>query len=389
MPGGFIFPGGGGSAVRRAIVAWGTPCDSTVSLQTSVCLNATVNRRRFLQGLSAGLLSASCLPGCAHRPRPEAGTGIKPIRGSWISIWWDDDRHYYWNEACLKWTATQWELAVRDMAELGFKYIVLLAVAKSGKAFYDTALLPKLEMACEDPIGALLRGADRHRMKVFMSSDWYAEWDERALLDPERVKKRFQMMEELASRYARHRSFYGWYWPNEACLTPYYTENFIRHVNECGAEARRLMPKARTLIAPYGTNKAVCDATYMRQLERVNVDIIAYQDEVGCFRMTPAQSAVAYRTLREAHNNVPQRALWADVEVFDWEGPPNRQTSRLIPARFDRLHAQLEAVSPFVDEVLIYQYQGLMNKPGSEAFAGHSESATLYANYVQWLRRRG
>lgn len=344
-----------------------------------------MNRRRFLTGLSAGAAFASVNLGCRSASPASASRKVQPICGSWISVWWDDRRHSYWNEPCLKFTAEQWQLAIKDVADLGFEYLVLLAVAKGGKAFYDTPLLPKLEMACADPIGAMLTGADKHGVKFFISSDWYGEWDDRALLDPDRMAKRFQMMQELAARYGKHRSFHGWYWPNEACLTPYYTDNFMRHVNECSREAHRLMPKAKILIAPYGTNKAVCDDNYVRQLEQLDVDIIAYQDEVGCLRMTPEQSAVAFERLRRAHDRAPQRALWADVETFAWEGPLNKQTSPLIPAPFDRLRAQLEAVSPYVDKILIYQYQGLMNKPGSRAFAGHPESGRLYEDYVGWL----
>ena len=308
-----------------------------------------VNRRCFLTGLGAGAALASVNVGCRSASPTAVSHKVQPIRGSWISVWWDDRRHFYWNDPCLKFTAEQWQLAVKDVADLGFEYLVLLAIAKGGKAFYNTPLLPKLEMACADPIGAMLAGGDKYGVKFFISSDWYGDWDDRALLDADRMAKRFQMMQELAARYAKHRSFHGWYWPNEACLTPYYSDNFMRHVNECSREAHRLMPKARILIAPYGTNKAVCDDNYVRQLERLDVDIIAYQDEVGCLRMTPEQSAVAFERLRRAHARVPQRALWADVEVFAWEGPPNQPTSPLIPAPFDRLRAQLEAVSPYVD----------------------------------------
>ena len=93
--------------------------------------------------------------------------------GSWISIWWDDRRHFYWNDACLHYTAEQWEPAVKEVADIGMEYLVLLAIGKDSKAFYNTPLLPKLEMACEDPIGALLTAADRHRVKFFISSDWF------------------------------------------------------------------------------------------------------------------------------------------------------------------------------------------------------------------------
>lgn len=57
----------------------------------------------------------------------------------------------------------------------------------------------------------------------------------------------------------------------------------------------------------------------------------AIQDEVGCLRMGPAESERAFAPLRRAHDRVPQRALWADVETFAWEGPPNPQSSPLIP----------------------------------------------------------
>jgi hypothetical protein len=102
--------------------------------------------------------------------------------------------------------------------------------------------------------------------------------------------------------------------------------------------------------------------------------------------MNPTESAAAFERLRRAHDRVPQRALWADVEVFAWEGPPNQQTSPLIPAPFERVQLQLEAVAPFVDQILIYQYQGLMNQPGSRAFAGHPDSGRLYTDYVHWLK---
>jgi hypothetical protein len=345
------------------------------------------NRRAFLRQCAALSALASLNLSCRKLGSQPTVSKTKPVRGSWLSIWWDDRRHFYWNDACLAFSAEQWQLAVKDMADLGFRYVVLLAVAKGGKAFYDTPVLPKLKMGCADPLEALLTAGDRYGVRFFISSDWYGEWDEKALLDSQRMELRYQMMDELAARYARHRSFYGWYWPNEACLTPYFTDQFIEHVNACSAHARRLTPGCKTLTAPYGTRTAVCDQRFIEQLERLDVDIIAYQDEVGCLRMNPDESAAAFSRLRQAHDKVPQRALWADVEVFAWEGPPNQQSSPLIPAPFSRVLAQLAAVSPYVDEVLIYQFQGLMNRPDSRAFVGHPASTTLYTDYAGWLRR--
>lgn len=98
------------------------------------------------------------------------------------------------------------------------------------------------------------------------------------------------------------------------------------------------MPRAKTLTALYSTRKAVCDQSLIKQLEGLGVDIVACQDAVGCLRMTIEESAKAFATLRAAH-----------------------------------------------DKVLVYQCQGIMNKPGSKAPAGHPDATKLYTEYVNWL----
>ncbi len=347
----------------------------------------TIHRRDLLKLIALGGAAAAPFP-CSIRSDADQSVGKgKPIEGSWISILWDDRRHHYWNDACARYTAEQWECAVQEVAEIGIRYLVLLAIAKGGKAFYDTPLLPKApELACADPIEALLSAADKYGVKFFLSCDWYGPWHGAETLNqPEVVRPRLQMMGEIADKYGHHKSFYGWYWANEAYLTPYFVPAFVEYINTCSREARQFMPDCKTLTAPYFTSKAVCDDRYIRQLAALDVDIIAYQDEVGCLRMTPDQSARAFATLRAAHDKAPERALWADVETFAWEGEPNAQDSPLIPAPFTRLQQQLEAVGPFVDKVLVYQYQGIMSKPGSAVPSGHQDATRLYRDYVQWL----
>jgi len=352
-------------------------------------MNHDISRRGFLEVLGAGAAMAGLPRGLTRaEDAPTTKPKIKPIRGSWISVLWNDRRHFYWNDACAKFSREQWEGLVQEAADIGMKYLVLLATVEGGKAFFDTPLAPKAkELACDDPIDAMLAAADKCGIKFFLSTGYLDGWlDYGTLIDPKIAKRRFEAMAQIVDKYGRHESFWGWYLPDEAGVTPYFTDVFIRHVAIYAREARRLKLGAKILIAPWGTHNAVCDDKYVKQLEQLDADIIAYQDEVGCRRATIAESAAAYEKLRLAHDRVPQRALWADVEVFDWEGPSNLQTSPLIPAPFERIKKQLAAVSPYVDVITIYQYQGLMSRPGGKAPTGHPGATKLYRDYVAWLK---
>jgi hypothetical protein len=88
-------------------------------------------------------------------------------------------------------------------------------------------------------------------------------------------------MNEIAEKYASHKSFYGWYYPNETGINGHYQDYFIDYVNISTAEARKIAPGAKTLIAPYGTRNVKPDDKFVKQLEQLDVDFIAYQDEIG------------------------------------------------------------------------------------------------------------
>jgi hypothetical protein len=50
------------------------------------------------------------------------------------------------------------------------------------------------------------------------------------------------------------------------------------------AHARTVTPSAVLFTSPYGTRSAVNDSTFVAQLQALDVDVVAYQDEVGCVR---------------------------------------------------------------------------------------------------------
>lgn len=55
----------------------------------------------------------------------------------------------------------------------------------------------------------------------------------------------------------------------------------MKYVNLCSARCREITPDKKTLIAPYGTNLTLTNSKYIDALASLDVDFIAYQDEIG------------------------------------------------------------------------------------------------------------
>jgi hypothetical protein len=350
------------------------------------CVITGLNRRDFLAALGMGAASLAVDPSRAAALSSSSAT--KPIHGSWFEF-----QHHAteegvdWNPALIRFTGEQWDAKVKEIAEAGMEYLVLMSTAVYYRSFYETQIYPQWKLECRDPLEAVLTAADKYRVKFFVGAGFYGNWEsDKVITDPVAAKKRLQSLGELVKHYGHHPSFYGWYWPDEACINPYYSDDFITYVNALSHEARQLKPHAQIMIAPYGTRIVKPDDKYVSQLDAIDVDIVAYQDEVGVRKSKVTETSRFYEELRKAHDRSKKARIWADVELFEFEG--NVYNSALMPASFDRVLQQLEAVSPWVDEILVYQYLGMMNKPKSVAFAGCPQSEKLYFDYMTWREGR-
>lgn len=345
-----------------------------------------LNRREFVSGLSMGAAASAINPaGIMASPVPSE---VKPITGSWFEF-----QHHAtvegvdWNPELVRFTAAQWDAKIKEIADIGLEYLVLMATALYYRAFYKTSIYPSWQLACADPLEAVLSAADKYKVKFFIGGGFYGDWtSDQTITDPVAEKKRLQAIEEIASIYGHHSSFYGWYWPDEAFIHPRYSPEFLRYVNANSKLARQMKPDAKIMIAPYGTRVAIPDDEYVQQLDAMDVDIVAYQDEVGVRKSKVTETSAFFEGLRKAHDRSWKAKIWADVEIFQFENATYKSAS--MPAPFDRVVRQLEAVSPWVDQILVYQYQGMMNKPDSQAFAGCEASTRLYSDYVHWLADR-
>ena len=312
---------------------------------------------------------------------------MKKISGSWFEFqhcgWWEARD---WNPRFLYFKPKHWEALLEEMAEIGLEYLVLMHSALNSKTFYRSVHFESFPMATDEPMEVMFQAADRLGMKIFVGNDFFGEWRyaDRMFFDREVARRREIAMEEIAERFAHHPSFYGWYWPNELDIYPYYDDVFLRYVKENNALNAKFTPGKKTLIAPYGTFHLKVDEHFLRNLEELDVDVVAYQDEIGVKKANVEWTPLYFERLKAAHDKVGRSALWADMEIFEFEGTVYR--SALYGADFSRVRRQLEGIAPFVEKVLIYQYPGLMSKPGSKAFTPNSVAEKLYDEYVKYLQ---
>ena len=319
---------------------------------------------------------------------------MKHINGTWLEL-----HHFglpegkYFNPMCHNFSDRQWKEKVKEIASLDMHYIVLISIAftdeKTKECYYSgSSEYPKSKMIkAKDPLKAILEEAQKHDIKVFLGAGIYGPWPQpwHNMTSKEVQRLTFVGMKEVYEKYGHYESFYGWYYPDETGIDKYFEQEYIDYVNSRSEFSRTLNPNLKSLIAPYGTRRISFDDHFVEQLKILDVDFVAYQDEVGVKKSTEYETAEFYRKLRIAHEAANRSALWADVETFTFEGDVYK--SALLPAPIDRLERQLEAVSPYVDEVLVFEYQGMMNKPGTIAFCGHPDSIKYYKDYKKLLRK--
>jgi hypothetical protein len=344
-------------------------------------------KRHFLLSAAMAII---CLLSSAQVSKAQTAL-VQPIRGSFINLIYQDVRNKYTNPQYFDNTdPAMWREKVRELHAMGIEYLVLLAVANEGKSYYPSHLMPPAyNKTLQSPVDAIMDEAARLQMKVFMSIGWAQSQDDN-LQDPSVRQRQLDMMKELASVYGHHRALYGWYLPVEDCLCPIFAEHAVKAVNELTARARSLTPGKKILISPYGIyESAFEDPQFERQLAKLKVDIIAYQDEVGCVRepLPLPRLKKHWQLLREIHNRL-HIGLWANVESFTWEGATNDRTSALIPAAFPRLLSQLAIASEaHVDNIISFSVCGVFETPGTSFHLGQPVWAEqMYRDYMSWKK---
>lgn len=332
--------------------------------------------------------------GYAQNQQPairSSANGVLPITGTWINLAYQDVRNKYTNPAHFDNTDPQmWEQKIEELSKMGVEYLVFMAVANEGKSFYPSKLMPRAYAESKrSPVEAILDAADRLGLKVFMSTGWAQNQDDNLRL-PEVKSRQIEMMEELVALFAARSSFYGWYLPVEDCLCPILSDYAIEAVNTLTNRARELTPEKKIMISPYGLVDSDLDnPKYEAQLARLKIDIIAYQDEVGCVRepYPLVRLKKNWKKLRAIHDRLGIE-MWANCETFTWERETNSRTSALIPAAYERILNQqvLASQHACVDRIISFMVCGIIESPASNYQLGQPTwSNVTYENYMAWL----
>ena len=210
----------------------------------------------------------------------ESFAEVLPVTGTFINLAYQDVRNKYTNPPYLDNTdPSMWAAKIAEMKGMGMEYLVFMAVANEGKSYYPSRIMQwQYPTWRKSPVDAVMDAAAEHGMKVFMSTGWAKDQDDN-LRNPSIKERQMDMMDELAQIYGGHKAFYGWYLPVEDCLGPVLSDYAVDAVNALTDRARELTPGKKVLISPYGIfNSDFDDPAYEKQISRLKVDIIAYQE---------------------------------------------------------------------------------------------------------------
>lgn len=292
---------------------------------------------------------------------------------------------------------------VDAMAGLGIETLVITYVeyvSNTWGAFYPSSL-PELtaypNLLGFDLVGAVMEQAGRNGQSVMLGigrgPDPRLTYD--GCSDPTRLAAALSLagrvIAELHREYAvRHESFGGWYLTHECRDLGYASAYYDRVADVCHG----LTPGKPVMVAPDGA--PVADAGV---IAASRVDIFAYQDAVGAGFVPPpeerysflperrlAEVGAAFGRYSEWHAGSPGKRIWADVELWQMDGP---EYTKAYPAEWARVARQIEAVSPHVSGIIFYEVGGFLEDPANTAELGGPRAVQLFRDYRRALEALG
>lgn len=325
------------------------------------------------------------------------------IEGAWIGIYhWSEKEGLHWNKDIREMTSENWKEMVRAMHSIGMTTIVIQEVFRNeeyvgaheltmesyaGKAFYPSRLYGgRMDVACEDPLEAILSEADLLDMDVLVGVGMFAWFD----FTPESLKWHKAVSEELWRMYGRHESFYGFYVSEECAGNLYNSETdperivmrkneIVEFFKEFKAHTDSMAPGKPVMLATNSMGVPFGADAYPRMLE--NLDILC---PFGFARM-PEGDLTGYEAaqmLQEFCDDAGSH-LWFDLEAFLF----NPDIS-LYPRPIDQIVGDLTLLDNF-EKILCYQFPGVFNSTEHMTrIVGEDRTVDLYDSYREYYEAK-
>lgn len=310
----------------------------------------------------------------ATTPAPEFRGSAPVITGTFLqldgtTIWWSRD---------------MWSQEFDYMKTLGFDTLIIQYAAFSGTAYYRSQVIPNLR-GDGNVIQTLLDEAAVRGMKVWLGTSHGDGWGDWSRLKQEADENK-RVIDELASLYAQHPAFAGWYIPHELQLQggAVVSQVITSFYATIADYARSKTPGKPVSIAPYFyvpksvwtkfSPPRVDSKVWERFLRETKVDVIMLQDGIGANPgRTLEEIAPYYRAMREAADRVGIE-FWNDLENFD--------ASNWQPTTAERVVKQLEFSAPYVHKTVIFEFNHYMSP-----LRGYRQGQQ-YEQYREWLQAR-
>jgi hypothetical protein len=307
-----------------------------------------------------------------------------------------------------------WKKELEAMKRAGNDTIIIQRLEADGESFMPDCH----DREAVDPTETILDYADDHEMQVFIGL-WSSIWPEPKVITADADLLNITRGENIRvanaawSRYGKHKSFTGWYIPQEIWNINWQKEEneriraFYRVVSDhCKGISNNKPVAISPFFSPFGNaNEEAVTAVYTtflmgdEKVQGAGIDIVMVQDGVGA-RCRNAPSDIfgsiqpyfrAFLNATREASKVKKVALWGDIESFKTVQGGCIDNSKTpfkgAPADFSRLQIQLEAASfdfdenqPFFEKLVTFDFFHYMSPvhPGDTLAARRQ----LYSAYI-------
>ncbi|HVO76528.1 MAG TPA: DUF4434 domain-containing protein [Candidatus Bathyarchaeia archaeon] len=323
-----------------------------------------ITRRLFIG--TAVLAVLAC--GATRVEARERAAPRPPITGTFIQ----------YQDWMMKLDEAAWRRELDAMRRAGISVVIVQWLQLDNASF-----IPRDERA-PDPTRVILEYADTHDMRVYVGLSYADFWWKR-LRDEQYLYRAFDRSAHVAreawKRYGRHRSFSGWYLPQEIKEANYPPQYIIRlhdFLKRLGDYCRSLSGGKPVAIAPamLGLNSLdQIQREYTALLLGSGVDILILQDGIGARDWGPDLENQIAQHFSVVHNacRTAGVAMWSDVEIFRHGATP----AVSVPAPIARIRKQIAAEAPFVTSFVMFDFFHYMSPYRGEA------QKRLYDDYLR------